>query len=302
MSTSKTDMRKVGITSVEGYTGRYITKAFNKWYKNVDIVAFSKSPDKVKDLSVRAFPWDTADKMCKNLEGVDSFVIVPPSGQDKVDVTRRYLEACKKAGIKHVVVIGTTLPQDYNRFENDNKFKRLQEFRNIERLVSECGMQNVCIVRLAFYMENFLLYSKQMKKDKVLPLPLGQQDRMAPVSLEDAAKGIVELCNKGKDHKSNQVYNFTGCESWTPQEMADKASRSLDCEIKFKQISESDAKTILSKTGLDECERELLLEMYEATRNGWFKETSDDLCKFVSKEQATKLGDFFRNYKSEFCA
>jgi uncharacterized protein YbjT (DUF2867 family) len=294
---SSSQIKNIAITSVEGLTGTCIVHALSQGGQSFKICGFSQEPNKVKDLDIKVHNFGSPGDMSSSLKDVDCMILIPPSSGNKVDVTWKYLDAAKQAKLKHVVVVSTLMPRgDRKEWQN---CKALEEFWQVEEKVKTCGFEQVCIVRLAFYMENLLLYRDQLQQGQ-LPLPLGRDDGMCMVSLRDAAIGIMELFKQtSKQHKFPcEVLEFTGSRAWSPQQIAEEASRGSGRKIEYKQISDEEAKRILDKSSFEQRERDLLLDMYKLGREGKYKFTSQDMTKFVGQDQITNVEKFFSEHKS----
>ena len=69
--------------------------------------------------------------------------------------------------------------------------------------------------RPGFYAENLLLYAPQAQKEGVLPLPIGENHKFAPIALGDVAQVAAHvLSGKGKhgfnDKHRGQLIVLTG--------------------------------------------------------------------------------------------
>jgi uncharacterized protein YbjT (DUF2867 family) len=266
----------------------------------MEVIGFAQDTQKAnKHLKIKLCDFDEIDSKLDHVKKCDCFVIVPPSGGNKMDVVRKYLEVCKRANVKHIIVVSTLMPKETE--DLGKKYRSLQEFRDMEKMVTDSGLQDVCIVRLGFYMENLLAYRDQIAHGS-LPLPLGPDDAMAPVCLRDAAQGILELCKQSitKNKFPREVVQFTGTKVCTPVQMAEAAGEALGTKVEYKQISERDADKILSKAPMEDREASLVLEMYGLTHEGKLNFCTKDLNEIAHK--GTTLRNFFSMHKNELVA
>jgi len=259
-------------------------------------VCFAKDIKKAKEHNIHAHEYGSVDDMASCMKEVECLLLIPPSGEDKVEVSCKYMEAAKKAKVKNIMFVSTMMPRDHKHMK---ECRRLNDFWELERKVKECGFEKVCIVRLAFFMENLLLFRERILQ-RSLPLPLGPEDAMAMVCLHDSALGIVELYKRwiGQQGSPSQLIEFTG-HAWTPPQMARSLSHITGKHITPEQVQDDDAKRMLSKSPLDKAEQELVLEMYKLAREGRLNWTTDDLEKLIGKEHVTTGERFFTQHKVE---
>lgn len=195
--------RKIAITAADGQTGFLIAELIlreGKFAKAIDsvcaMVLDPKSP-KAKELEelgavvVPHVPGRERD-VVKTLKstGADTICLIPPAHQDKLDICLELVSAAKKAGVTNVLLISSA-GCDYA--ERD-KQPRLREFIDIEHAVlSAKGDADTplghspCVIRAGFYAENLLTYANQAQSEGLLPIPIGEDHKFAPVALGDIA-------------------------------------------------------------------------------------------------------------------
>jgi uncharacterized protein YbjT (DUF2867 family) len=281
--------KTICVTSVEGWTGFTIAQALTTCKEpSFNVLGISQNPDKV-DPSIRTVPFGEADAMASHLSNVDCMILVPPAGHNKVEVARRMIKACKDANVKHVLVVSSIYPQGDKDIEH--KYPCLNEFRMMEQMATDSGIHDLCIVRLAFYMENLMLYRANMEGEHILPVPLRAHDKLSPISLQDAALAITKLCALccKNDKWQSDVVTLVGHQTCTPPEMARAASKAWGSKIEYKQITDGQALQILSTTSIDPHERAVLLELYRMVREGKeeaeAKDKKGELVNLLKSEQ-----------------
>jgi hypothetical protein len=114
------------------------------------------------------------------------------------------------------------------------------------------------------------------------------------------------LVGKGKqgfdDHHRGQLMVLTGPMLVAGHELATAASKVLNAQISFEDISEAEAKRVLKRQGreLDDAEKEYLLEYYSLVREGKTNYISTLAYHAVVGSSPTHPHDFFKNYQDEF--
>jgi len=242
--------------------------------------------------------------------GCDTICLIPPTHREKFDITVELVNAAKKAGVQNVLFISSA---GCDLAERD-KQPRLREFIDLEALVlSSKGDPNnplghsPCVIRAGFYAENLLLYAPQAQKDGILPLPIGENHKFAPVALGDVSQVAAHvLSGKGQhgfdDRHRGQLMVVTGPMLATGDELATAASKALGVAMEFENISEAEAKKVLHQqaTHHDESEKEYLLEYYSLVREGKTNYISTTAFHDVTGNHPQEPDEFFKVYAEEF--
>lgn len=313
--------RKVAITAVDGQTGFLIAELLlreGKFTKAIDsIVGLAMDPSSPKckeleQLGATIVPHNPGREreMVQSLKktGCDTICLIPPAHKDKLDISLELASAAKKAGVNNVLLI-SSVGCDYA--ERD-KQPRLREFIDIEAAVlASKGDPDVplghspCVIRAGFYAENLLLYSQQAQTQGLLPLPIGENHKFAPVALGDIAHVAAHvLAGKGKhgfdDKHRGQMMVITGPMLCSGDELAEAASQALGQKLEFENISEREAKRVLAaQSDSDDSEKEYLLEYYSLVREGKTNYISTTAFHDVTGGHPTEPTDFFKLYATE---
>ncbi|KAK0636531.1 hypothetical protein B0T17DRAFT_613249 [Bombardia bombarda] len=312
--------RNVCITAVDGQTGFLIAELllsdkFKQKISSLTGLAIDSSSPKTTELEklgakIVAHKPGRERQMVTTLKqtGCDTICLVPPAHQDKFDITAELASAAKKAGVQNVLLI-SSVGCDYA--ERD-KQPRLREFIDIESMVLfNKGDPNAplghspCVIRAGFYAENLLLYSAQAQGEGLLPLPIGDIHKFAPVALGDVAHVAAHvLSGKGEhgfdDRHRGQLMVVTGPMLCSGQELAEAASKALGQKMEFDNIAEREAKRVLkSQSSLDESEQEYILEYYSLVREGKTNYIATTAFHDVTGEHPTEPDEFFKMYSQE---
>lgn len=310
--------RNVCITAAEGQTGYLIAELlltnedFSKKVDSVTALTMNPNADNVKQLKsmgakiVPHKPGRERD-MVKTLSQTkcDALCLIPPANKDKYDIVAELVRAAKKAHIPNVCFLSSAACDLAER----DKQPRLREFIDLETLVmtpkgdhaTRLG-QSPCIIRAGFYAENLLLYAPQLKNEKCLPLPIGENHQFAPVALGDVAQlAATVLSGKGKhgfdDKHRGQVMVMTGPTLCSGQLLASAATKVLGTEIQFEDISPAEAKNVLqSQTENDPAELEYLLDYYSMVREGKTNYIATCDFHYVTGNDPTQPEEFFQLY------
>ncbi|KAM0265164.1 hypothetical protein ACHAQJ_000317 [Trichoderma viride] len=313
--------RNICITAVEGQTGFLIAELllkegkFSRAISSLTGLAMDTSSPKLKelkDLGGKVVQYQPGReravvKLLKEV-GCDTICLVPPAHRDKFDITMELANSAKKAGVSNILLISSA-GCDY---ADPVKQPRLREFIDIESVVLEAkGDPEVslghspCVIRAGFYAENLLLYSEQAKADGVLPLPIGENHKFAPVALGDVAHVAAHvLAGKGKhgfdDRHRGQMMVVTGPLLCAGKELAEAASKAIGAQIEFEDVSWNEAKRLLaSQSESDESEKEYILEFYSLVREGKTNYIATTAFHDVTGTHPTEPDQFFKLYAAD---
>lgn len=313
--------RNICITAVDGNTGFAIAELilthadFSKKVDSVTGLAVNLKTQKVQELqnmgaTVVPHVPGRLDDMASSLElmNCDTICIVPPAHVDKYEICVELVEVAKQAGIGNVCLLSSA-GCDY---ADPKKQPRLREFIDLETLVLQTkGDANTptggspCVIRAGFYAENLLLYAPQAKEEGVLPLPIGDSHKFAPVALGDVAHVAAHvLTGKGPhgldDKHRGQLMIVTGPMLCAGNELATAASQAMGVEMQFKNISQAEAKRVLkAQSESDQSELDYLLEYYSLVREGKTNYISTTAFHDVTGEHPTEPVDFFKMYAGD---
>ncbi|KAI1365447.1 NAD(P)-binding protein [Xylaria arbuscula] len=313
--------RNVCITAVDGHTGFLIAELLlsDPFASKVDSVVgltLDPSSPRVKELEglgakIVEHQHGRERVMVKVLKETrcDTICLVPPAHSHKMDIAIELVSAAKKAGVPNVLLISSA-GCDY---ASRQKQPRLREFIELESLTMEAKGDaststghSPCIIRAGFYAENLLLYTKEARQEGILPLPIGQNHKFAPVALGDIAQVAAHvLSGKGPhgfdDQHRGQMMVVTGPMLCSGEELATAANNALETKLQFEDISAAEAKKVLrTESDSDESEKQYLLDYYSLVREGKTNYISTTAFHDVTGEHPTQPTDFFKMYEEEF--
>jgi uncharacterized protein YbjT (DUF2867 family) len=192
--------RNIVITAVDGNTGSSIAKFilehdnFSKKVGTVTGIALNQNAPNAKEVQkagakIVQHKSGRLKQMADLLKtsGADTICLIPPASENKMKITKEWLEATKRVGIPNVCFISSAGCD----LADPQKQPRLREFIELEALVlaakgnpdTETGHSPV-VIRPGFYAENLLLYAPQILQEKVVPLPIGGNHKFAPMAMQ----------------------------------------------------------------------------------------------------------------------
>ncbi|KAH6874548.1 hypothetical protein B0T10DRAFT_586092 [Thelonectria olida] len=313
--------RKICITAVDGQTGFLIAELILKnrdFTRKIDsVVGLTLNPksDRAQELqglgaTIVTHVVGRVRAMTKTLKdtGCDTLCLVPPAHEDKFDICSELAHAAKKANVINVCLISSA-GCDY---ADPRKQPHLREFIDLENLVLEAKGDvstatggSPCVIRAGFYSENLLIYAPQAKEEGILPLPIGEKHKFAPVALGDVAQVAAHvLTGKGKhgfdDKHRGQMMIVTGPSLCTGSELATAASKALGTELKFENISAAEARRVLkAQSESDQSEQRYILEYYSLVREGKANYIATTAFHDLTGEYPIEPDTFFQMYQAD---
>ncbi|EPZ32445.1 NAD(P)-binding protein [Rozella allomycis CSF55] len=291
---------KVCVTSSEGQTGHYTLDYLQKNYKDkFDVVPAvydeekAESKWKISQTGLTTIKVD-ADKKETYLEAFKSceaVFLVPSSAENKVEHGRNMIDACHEADVKFVLLLSMIGTE-----EEDYLFGK--QFKELEEYLFKSGIRQHCVIRSNFYAENLLLYKDSVMKGE-LPLPI-HDGAMSPVSVKDIGKLACHILNDWNSH-IGRAYNITGPECINGHQIASQFSKALGKDIKYVDISESDAEVLLKDQNVPPHEIRGLLEFYKLVKNNQMNVISRDFANLTG-DQPKSIKEVVEDNKDVFHA
>ncbi|KAK8013767.1 hypothetical protein PG991_009360 [Apiospora marii] len=289
--------RHVCITAVDGNTGYTIAELllsdpFKSKVGSVVGLALDDSASKAKEFTalggklVSHKPGRMRD-MIKTLKETecDVLCLVPPAHRDKEDITEELIHAAKKANIPNVCMI-SSVGCDY---ADPKKQPHIREFIELESLFlsskgdasTETGHSPV-VIRAGFYAENLLLYAPQAQSEGVLPLPIGENHKFAPVALGDVAQVAAHVLTGRGEHGFDDRH---------------RGQMMGQCCALARNLRQLRARLWASES--DQSELQYLLEYYSLVKEGKTNYISTTAFVNVTGDRPTEPVDFFKMYRDE---
>jgi len=244
---------------------RDIDKAKAKLGENVDYVHFDFSKPET---------WDAA------LEGVDKlFFIAPPPKKDPA-IVKALVPLMKDKGVKFVLF-------QSGRSSGGYKGKPLYK---IEQYLENCGL-NVCIIRSAWYMQNFNTWMNTFLEDDEICLPTGK-GTVSYIDLKDLGAAHAALLT-GKGHGGKR-YALTGSKAIDFWEVAAAMSEGTGRKIKYSNPTNEEYVEKMVAKGYARQAAEYNLWLYGRVKDGCEAEATKTVEQLIGRKPRTFL-DFAKN-------
>ena len=214
MHTQKT----IAVTGAFGYSGKYITRDLLE--QGHEVITLTGNPDRPNPYGeqVKAFPFnfDTPDKLVQTLRGVDTLINTywvrfdygGTTYQGAVDNTRILFQAAEVAGVRRIVHVSITNPNEDSRLPYFSGKAKLEQSiketgipHTILRPAVIFGQEDILINNIAYFLRYFPIF----------PIPGNGKYKLQPIYVEDLAKLAVAAASKTE----TQVIDAIGPETFT---------------------------------------------------------------------------------------
>ncbi|MCF6407912.1 SDR family oxidoreductase [Chitinophaga filiformis] len=291
MSTQQT--ATILITGATGNIGTELTKILSA--QGIPFKAMVRSVEQAKDLA--ALPGATLVKGDFNdeaslddaLQGVEKAFLLTNSSELAEEQQLRFVAAAKKAGIKHIVKL-SQWAADVN-----SPVRFLRYHAVVEAAIRTSGIAYT-FLRPNLFMQGFLGFAGAISLRNKFFAAAGD----AAISLIDirdiAAVAAAALTQSGHE---NKIYDLTGPEVLTHQQLAAVFSKILDRKILFIDVPEEAMKEALLGVGFPVWQADGLLEDYAHYRLNEASAVTPDV-KVVTGKEPRRFEQFVEDYAPLF--
>jgi uncharacterized protein YbjT (DUF2867 family) len=185
-------------------------------------------------------------------------MLISSSDPAMLEVQSNFIDAAKKAGVKHVVKLSGIMP------EVDSPFRFARMHGLIEQKLEGSGMAFTHL-RAGEFMHSYFRQVPAIIAKGALFLPM-EDARIASIDVGDIAEiAAIALTAQGHEGK---IYPLTGPDSLSMAEVAEKLSAATGKTIRYVNISPEDATKNRLAAGMPPYTAEALDELFAERRKG----------------------------------
>ena len=222
------------------------------------------------------------------LNNVNTLFLRIPPAVDMVNVSSNFIREAKKNGLKFIVklsAMGANLEPGYSSGRSH---------REVEKIIEESGIPYV-FLRPNSFMQNFITRSSQtVKNQNVICLPAGNA-KISLVDARDVAAVTAEVLTGNGSHHVNKVYDITGPEALSHDQVAEILSKETGRRISYMNISEKDLRDRLKNMGIGDWYIDNALELYDMYRSG-HRSLETTVIEQITGQKPTSFSQFASNY------
>jgi uncharacterized protein YbjT (DUF2867 family) len=198
------------------------------------------------------------ESLTEALRGVDRAILISSSDPTMLETQSSFIEAARKAGVRHVVKLSGIIP------ELDSPFRFARMHAEIEKRLEESGLAYTHL-RAGEFMPSYFRQVPSIVARGVLALPMGDAT-IASVDIGDLAEvAIAVLTTSGHE---GMTYPLTGPESLSMVEVAEKLSAAIGKTVRYVDVPPEEANKARLAAGMPPYLAEGLDELFAERREG----------------------------------
>ena len=250
------------VTGATGLNGRELLRRLSA--RGVAVRALVRNPARAEAIAtlprVEIVQGDMSrpETLASALRDVDRAMLISSSDPTMLDVQTNFIDAAKKAGVRHVVKLSGIMPELNSAF----RFARMHG--EIEKRLEASGMAFTHL-RAGEFMPAYFRQAPNIAAKGAMFLPM-ENARIASIDVGDIAEIAAHvLTSSGHEGKT---YPLTGPEALTMTEVAEKLSAATGKTIRYVNVPPEDARKAQLAAGMPPYLADALFELFAERRNG----------------------------------
>jgi uncharacterized protein YbjT (DUF2867 family) len=250
------------VTGATGLNGKELLRVLSA--SGVAVRALVRNPARAEAIAalphVEIVQGDMADPetLAAGLRGVDRAMLISSSDPMMLDVQTNFIDAARKAGVKHIVKLSGIMP------ELDSAFRFARMHGEIEKRLEASGMAFTHL-RAGEFMPAYFRQVPNITAKGAMFLPM-EDARIASIDVGDIAEIAARvLTSSGHEGKT---YPLTGPEALTMTEVAAKLSAATGKTIRYVNVPPDGARQAQLAAGMPPYLADALFELFAERRNG----------------------------------
>jgi uncharacterized protein YbjT (DUF2867 family) len=250
------------VTGATGLNGKELLRWLSA--KGIAVRALVRNPAKAEAVAalpnVEIVQGDLArpETLAPALRDVDRAMLISSSAPDMLDVQSSFIDAARKAGVRHVVKLSGIMP------ELDSAFRFARMHGEIEKRLEASGMAFTHL-RAGEFMAAYFRQVPMMAAKGAMFLPM-EEARIASIDVGDIAE-IAARVLTGSGHEG-KTYPLTGPEALTMRQVAEKLSAATGKTVRYVNVPPEDARQAQLAAGMPPYLADALFELFAERRNG----------------------------------
>jgi len=231
--------------------------------------------------------YGNRESLIAALSGVEVAYFISAVHKDYPIWFENFLETCKHSAVKRIVKfsgMGATegVPSEI-----------LRTHARTDQVLKSSGMAYTILRPNSFY-QNMFMFEQSIKAQGAIYLNMGDA-RQSLVDVRDIAQvGAIVLTRDGHE---NKIYDLSGPEAMTFQEVAAKLSQASGKTIQYVPISNEAVEQGMISTGMPEWDAHLLAEIFSYFASGQAADIHDTIQQVTGKAPRT-----FDQFANDFAA
>ncbi|HTG26958.1 MAG TPA: SDR family oxidoreductase [Methylomirabilota bacterium] len=249
------------ITGASGNAGGAVLREVLKSGSGVRAMYRSKEEAAKAAKGATAVIADFADKQSLRgaLEGVDTVYLVCSPVRELVELESNMIDACREAGVKHVVLNSALGAGDFPK-----SFPSWH--RKVEDKLKASGM-NYTMLRPNGFMQNLIAYFAPSIRAQGAFYQSTGDAKVSHVNLRDIAAAAAAILRSRSQH-AGKIYELNGPEALSYAEVAEKISKATGRKVQYVDIPPDAQRKALLDMGMPDFLVTALLELQEYYASG----------------------------------
>ena len=284
---------RILITGATGQVGAGVIPHL-KANPTVEVVAAARTPEKAKSLGVPVvhLDLDKPETIASALEGVDRALLITGYTIDMMRQSKDFLNAAKRAEVKHVVHLGAC-------GDNDTRISHYGWHQFIERYIEWCGF-SFTHLRPEIFMQNMLGYGGESYVQKGVIRHYIGKARVSWVDIEDVSDVAAASLLHPEKHRS-QTYRM-GYEAATYDDIAKIFTKVIGQPFSYEARPPKEFYRNVLAAGAEPAYMKCVFDSYSdftAGRGEKVDEVFDNLPAIIGQKPRT-LAEFAAKYATKF--
>ena len=279
------------ITGASGNAGGAVQREVLKIGNGVRAMVRSKESAKVPQ-GATAVIADFADKpsLRRALEGVDTVYLVCSPVRELVELESNMIDACREAGVKHVVLNSALGAGDFAK-----SFPSWH--RKVEDKLKGSGMAYT-LLRPNGFMQNLIAYFAPSIRAQGAFYQSTGDAKISHLDLRDIAAAAARILRSPSQH-AGKIYELNGPEPLSYAEVAEKISNATGRKVQYVDIPPDAQRKALSDIGMPDFMITALLELQEYYASGKAGKVDGTLESLLHRAP-TRVDDFLKESADHF--
>lgn len=264
------------VTGATGTIGSETVKQLVDARAKVRAVARTKNNSwKIPSMGIELVEADlnNHDSLQNAFQGGEKLLLITPFSENMVELTKNAVHAAKNAGIQHIVRISAMGADPLS------PMLALKLHGECENIIKQSGIPYT-ILRPNMFMQNFInMHGETIKTKNKIFAPAAKAAASFIDARDIALCAATILVHGGHE---GQTYNLTGPEAIKHYNVEHILSAQLGLLIKYVELKPEEFNANLQ--GAPEFIRVSLAQLYEALRNGYMAEITNDVETITGKK------------------
>src|SRR5437588_4579677 len=283
--------KPVLVTGATGTIGRDIAKRLSEGGVSVraGVRDQAKAKKELPDIALVPFDFENEKTFSGALAGIEKVFLLPPLLPNQLDVMNTFVDAAKRAGVRHIVKLSAIGVDD------EAQPTAIKSHSANERHIRESGVA-FTFLRPNSFMQNFITYFPP--RNGAIYLPWGNGTASFVDTRNIASVAAEVLTSDGHEEK---IYTLTGPTALGIADVARILSDAAGRKFKYVDVPEAAARDGMLQAGVPPWQVELILELHAVNKqNRWSAVTSD--IEKITGTPPTDFAQFARDHADKFRA